>query len=337
MKMVELSCPNIFLQKFLITMTQNLLRLSFLFIFSSTVFLFDSLGQSDSVKVLQFQKSGIAKLGTGLAEFSIPAGFKFLDPAQSAYVLQDLWGNPPSPTYGMIFPEYANDTFPTTWAIEISYSDEGHVDDGDASEIDYNDLLEQLKESAKEEGEARKSEGYPAYELLGWASPPFYDATNKKLHWAKLLKFDGDTTQTLNYNIRVLGRTGVLVLNAIGSPADLNEINQSLDGILKGVNFTKGNTYADYQEGIDKKASYGIAGLIAGGILAKTGILAKLGIFFAKFAKLIFIGIAAAAGGLWKWITGKKSAKKEEEPKLPAREENPEPPEQNSEQGPSVS
>jgi uncharacterized membrane-anchored protein len=227
----------------------------------------------------------------------------------------------------MLFPEYANDTFPTSWAIEISYSDEGHIDDEDATDTVYDELLESLKESAKEETEIRKKEGYPTYALLGWASPPFYDAANKKLHWAKLLKFDSDSGQTLNYNIRILGRTGVLVLNAIGTPADLNEINQSLQPILKGVNFSKGNTYADYKEGIDKKASYGIAGLIAGGVLAKTGLLAKLGLFFVKFAKLIFLALAGAIGGLWKWFFGKKKEKENpEENKLPPCEtaENPE-------------
>ena len=128
-----------------------------------------------------------------------------------------------------------------------------------------------------------------------------------------MLKFEGDSVQTLNYNIRVLGRSGVLVLNAIGSPSDLNEISQSLDPVLKGVNFTSGNTYADYKEGIDKKASYGIAGLIAGGILAKTGILAKMGIFIVKFAKLIFAGLAAAVAAFWRWLSKKKKEKRKQE------------------------
>ena len=114
-----------------------------------------------------------------------------------------------------------------------------------------------------------------------------------------------------------------MVLNAIGTPSDLQEINESLSDILQSVNFTAGNTYADYKEGVDKKASYGIAGLIAGGVLAKTGILAKIGIFLVKFSKFIFIGIAAAAGSIWKWVTGRRNAKKEEEEnQLPPAAEN---------------
>ncbi|HOY97219.1 MAG TPA: DUF2167 domain-containing protein [Catalimonadaceae bacterium] len=266
----------------------------------------DSTTANTAYQVLQFQNEGTARLGSGLAQIRIPKGFKYLDPKQSHYVLETLWQNPPSPTMGMLFPDYANDTFPATWAIEISYSDEGHVDDEDAADIDYEDLLEQMQEEAEDGNEARKEAGYQTISLLGWASTPFYDAKNKKLHWAKRLRFGTDSTETLNYNIRVLGKAGVLVVNAIGSPEDLPEIKQELDGILTAVDFTEGNAYADYKEGVDKKASYGIAGLIAGGILMKTGLLAKIGIFLLKFSKLIIVGLVAGASALWKWITGKK-------------------------------
>jgi uncharacterized membrane-anchored protein len=279
----------------------------FLFLFSAVGFAQDS-SSTQTLRILSYQKSGTARLGTGLAEIKIPAGYKFLDAEQSNYVLTTLWGNPPSETFGMLFPDYASDTIPTTWAIEMSYSDEGHIDDGDAEDIDYDELLTGLQEGAAEETEQRKKEGYATYKLLGWASKPYYDSKNKKLHWAKRLKFDTDSSETLNYNIRILGKEGVLVLNAIGSPSDLDEINKDLPGILPSVNFVSGNTYADYKEGVDKKASYGIAGLIAGGILMKTGLLAKLGIFFAKFAKLIIVGLIAAFGGLWKWFKGRNSS-----------------------------
>jgi uncharacterized membrane-anchored protein len=283
--------------------SQSILLAFYLLFFSFSLKAQDS---TLSFQVLRFQKEGTARLGSGLAQIRIPKGFKYLDPKQSHYVLETLWENPPSPTMGMLFPEYANDTFPATWAIEISYSDEGHVDDEDAADIDYDDLLEQMKDEAEEGNEARKQAGYQSISLLGWASTPFYDAKNKKLHWAKRIRFGTDSAETLNYNIRILGKAGVLVVNAIGSPEDLPEIKQELDGILTAIDFTEGNAYADYKEGVDKKASYGIAGLIAGGILMKTGLLAKIGIFLLKFSKLIIVGLIAGASALWKWITGKK-------------------------------
>lgn len=274
---------------------------SFLF---SAVFI-QSFAQTDSIRILKFQKSGKAIIGPGLAKLEIPPGFKYLDADQSRYVLNILWGNPPSETLGLLFPEFANDTVPDTWAIDIAYSDEGHIDDEDANEIDYDELLTNMQEGAKEAAEERKKQGYAPFEILGWASPPFYDVQAKKLHWAKKLKFEGEEGVTLNYNIRVLGKAGVLELNAIGSLEDLPEINQNLKPILSSINFTKGNGYSDFVEGVDKKATYGIAGLIAGGVLMKTGILAKIGLVVVKFGKFILMALIAGAGAIYKWVTGK--------------------------------
>ena len=49
-----------------------------------------------------------------------------------------------------------------------------------------------------------------------------------------------------------------------------------------------------------------IGGLIAGGILAKTGLLAKLGLIFAKFAKVIILAIAGLGGAIMKFFRGNK-------------------------------
>ena len=51
--------------------------------------------------------------------------------------------------------------------------------------------------------------------------PPSYDAAAHKLYWAKELMFGTDMDHTLNYNIRVLGRRGVLVLNAVAEMKQL--------------------------------------------------------------------------------------------------------------------
>ena len=277
---------------------------------SSTVITLDSTGAlvSDSftMQLLNYDTVGSVDLGKGIGKLEIPAGFKYLNPTQSNYVLADLWGNPPSETEGMIFPAEAGPFYPATWAIEITYEEEGHVKDDDAKDIDYDDLLEDMQKQVSEGNTYRKEAGYPAIELLGWASPPYYDETAKKLHWAKRLQFEHDSTETLNYNIRILGREGVLVLNAIGGMDQLDEIKVNVDAILASVNFSEGNRYEDFDESTDKLAAYGVGGLIAGGILAKTGLLAKIGLIFAKFAKVIIIGGIAAGGALIRFFTGKK-------------------------------
>lgn len=269
----------------------------------TTVLNADSLG----LQILNYDTAGTIQLHEGLATFNIPAGFKYLNPTQSAYVLADLWGNPPSETSGMIFPSDASPIFPGVWAIEISYEEEGHVKDGDAKDIDYKDLLDEMQDQVKDANEHRKEQGYASVELLGWASDPYYDQTAKKLHWAKRLQFEGDSSETLNYNIRILGREGVLVLNAIGDMNQLDEIKQNIDVILASTNFSQGHRYEDFNESTDKLAAYGIGGLIAGGLLAKTGFFAKIGLIFAKFAKVIVIGAVALGGVAYRFFKGKSA------------------------------
>jgi uncharacterized membrane-anchored protein len=266
---------------------------------------------SDSItfQTLNYDTAGTVAIGLGLANFQIPKGFKFLNAKQSAYVLHDLWGNPPAETLGMIFPEDASDILPNTWAIEITYDEDGHVKDDDAKDIKYDELLEQMQKELEEVNPERKKQGYPTVELTGWASPPFYDADAKKLHWAKKLRFEGDSLETLNYNIRILGRKGVLVLNAIGGMDKLFEIKSHIKPVLASVNFVDGNQYSDFNSSTDKVAAYGLVGLIAGGVLAKTGLFAKLGLVLLKFAKVIVLAVGGAFAAIVKWFKGRNDDK----------------------------
>jgi uncharacterized membrane-anchored protein len=81
--------------------------------------------------------------------------------------------------------------------------------------------------------------------------------------------------------------------------------------ILGSTNFNQGQRYADFNEDTDKLAEYGIGGLIVGGVLAKTGILAKIGIFLLKIIKPLIVGVIALFGFLGKRLFGRK--KEEEE------------------------
>ncbi len=246
---------------------------------------------------------GKISLENGLAEIDIPEGYKFLNAEQSNYVLSDLWGNPPSEVLGLLFPKNINpidDNF--TYAVEVTYSNDGYIDDEDAKDLDYDDLLEEMQEDTDAENPERKKLGYPEMELVGWASKPYYDVEEKKLHWAKELRFEGEEENTLNYNIRVLGRKGYLNLNAIGTIDILPEFKNDVDEILNSVHFTEGNKYADFNPDIDEVAAYGIGGLIAGKLLAKAGFFALI----LKFWKIIALGTVGAFSIFKKKIFGSK-------------------------------
>ena len=236
---------------------------------------------------LKYQQGEIDLRG-GLATLTVPKEFNFLDSTDAETVLVKLWGNPPSEEkpLGLLIPAGMTPISSNCWVVTISYDDDGYVKDDDASKINYDDLLKQMKKEVVEDSKSRREKGYPGIELVGWAEPPRYDAATHKMYWAKRFKVDGETVDTLNYDIRMLGRKGVLELNAISSVDQLPEIDAQTPQILGMVDFKEGNRYADFDPKVDKVATYGLAALVAGGALAAA---AKLG-----FLKLLWVGILAA-------------------------------------------
>lgn len=261
----------------------------------------------DSVQSAMKWQTNTVTLSNGVARLKIPQGFKFLNPEQSQYVLHDLWGNPPRPdVLGMIFPENSNPFTDSSFAFIISYDEEGYVKDKDADKIDYDDMFKEMKAGESDINEKRKAEGYEPIFMVGWAQKPYYDKTNKVLHWAKELNFGDAESSTLNYEVRVLGRKGILSLNAIAAMNELPLVKANIDQVLKIPEFTEGNRYADFNESTDKVAEYGIGALVAGGILAKTGMLGVIGKFLLAAWKFIAIGVVALWGVTKRFFTGKK-------------------------------
>ena len=193
----------------------------------------------------------------------------------------DLWGNPPESVgevLGSIVPAGVSILSAESWLIIVSYDDSGHIDDADAAGIDYAELLSDMQQSTRENSEERVKQGYEKLELVGWAEAPHYDSQAKKIYWAKQLKFgDAPPPDTLNYNIRALGRTGFLDLTAVAGMNQLPMINSRVNEILGTVSFNIGNRYEDFDSTSDHVAEYGIAGLIAGGVLAKAGFFKAAG------------------------------------------------------------
>lgn len=263
----------------------------------------------DSVRSALKYETGTINLPNKVAKLSVPAGFKFLNAAQSKYVITELWGNPPREDVdGMIFPVNADPFSDSSYAFIVSYDAMGYVKDEDADEMDYDKLLKQMQEEEPEENKERVKKGYSTIHMVGWAQKPYYDKENKVLHWAKELKFGDDGgVHTLNYDVRILGRKGILSLNAVGTMAELPLVKKDIDQVLHMATFTEGNAYKDFDSNIDEVAAWTIGGLVAGKLLAKAGILVLL----AKFWKLIAVGVVAAGGFIMKLIKRKKNEEPE--------------------------
>lgn len=258
---------------------------------------------------LSFQQGKISLPG-GLATLDLPPTFRYLDPADTEKVLVDGWGNPPGKsTLGMIVPAATSLLSVAGWGVIVTYAADGHVNDSDADAIKYDELLKEMQDGVAAGNEERKQAGYPALALVGWAEPPRYDKASHKLYWAQELRTAGDQGNGLNYNIRVLGREGVLVLNAVAGMDQLDKIRGEMKQVTAFSDFTPGNRYADFNSATDKTADYGIAALVAGGAAAKMGLFGKLLVFVLAFKKLFIIGLGVLGIGLARFFSRKPAAK----------------------------
>jgi uncharacterized membrane-anchored protein len=249
-----------------------------------------------------------AALHPQTGRIAIPAAHVTLDLGRSYYflpssdakrVLTEGWGNPPeqvSEVLGMIFP--AGKTFhDPTWGAVIQYENSGHVSDKDAATQDYDSVLADMKSGEEEENKKAAEQGYAGSHLVGWAQAPTYDSSAKTLIWARDIKFDNSQEDTLNYDVRTLGRTGVLSLNMVDTMSNLQAVRDAAKSLGSTVKFDAGSAYADYDPSTDKLADYGLAGLVAAGVgvavAKKAGLLAVLLIFAKKAIAFIAAGFVA--------------------------------------------
>jgi uncharacterized membrane-anchored protein len=250
-------------------------------------------------------QTGDIMLPNKVATLHLGEKYRYLDPGETSKLLM-AWGNEAdNTTQGTIIPADVDPMSETGWAVILTYDDDGHIDDSDAAEIDYDDMLKDMKEGTEDHNAARKQAGFEAVHLVGWAEAPHYDAATKKLYWAKELNFEGSPAHTLNYDVRVLGREGVLSMNAVASMAQMQQIRTEMRPLIDVAEFNEGYRYAEFNAKTDRMAEYGLGALIAAGVGAKLGLFAKLGALLLAFKKFVIIGVIAL-GGLLAKLFGKK-------------------------------
>jgi uncharacterized membrane-anchored protein len=251
-------------------------------------------------------KRGRISLPGDVATLDVPEGFRYLSPEQADKILVEAWGNPPgTKTLGMLFPSDVSPLSEEGWGVVITYSEDGHVDDGDASGIDYDEMLKQMKEGTAENNKEREKQGYEPMTLHGWAAAPHYDASSHKLYWAREFSVPSSPQHALNYDIRILGRKGVLSFNAVATMSRLGDIEQSMRQVMAFSDFNAGQRYADFDSKTDNLAAYGIGALVAGKIAAKVGFF-KLILGALIAAKKLVIVAVVAVGGFIARLLGRK-------------------------------
>lgn len=224
-----------------------------------------------------------AQLGTE-AHITIPEGYRFTS-RKGTQTLMQLYGNLLTQMeQGYVEPVDDDES----WFVVFEYENSGYVKDDEKGDIDADAILAEFKEGDKAANEERQKMGMPALNTVGWLVPPYYNDKTHNLEWALLLESEGQ--QNVNYNIRLLGREGSMNVTVVMGTEEFKAVQDKIPALLEGFAFKPGRTYAEYKEG-DKLADYGLMALLGVGAL---GVGATI---FAKFGKVIFAAIAAAAVG----------------------------------------
>ena len=235
------------------------------------------------------------------ALLKLPEGHAFIPQPQAGKLLNAM-GNPgqDSRLVGLIFPQNK-----AGWFMTVRYEDSGHIKDDDARDWNADELLKSYKEGTESANEERQKMGVPALEVLGWAEKPAYDAATHRLVWAMTSREKGAPAgepQSVNYNTYVLGREGYYMLNLVTGLDQLPQHKPAAHAMLAALNFNDGQRYADFNRSTDRMAEYGLAALVVGVAAKKLGLIAAAGLFLAKFAKVIFLGLAVAGAGFTKFF-----------------------------------
>jgi uncharacterized membrane-anchored protein len=247
-------------------------------------------------------------VGRNVAGLNLPDGLIFAGEKDTKRLLERVGNVVDGSEVGLVTSKAEGEN----WFIVFEWDDVGYVKDDEKDEIDADALLESIREATEASNEERVKLGGGALHVVGWSEPPHYDDRSHNLTWAVVARDDaGD--QVVNYNVRVLGRSGVMSVTLVDDPANLQAAKPQVDRVISALTYKPGKTYAEWVPG-DKVAAYGLTALVAAGAGAaavKTGLLAVLLKFLGKAWKLVAVGVAAVGAGavkIWNALRGRASA-----------------------------
>jgi uncharacterized membrane-anchored protein len=239
---------------------------------------------------------GPAKVSLGVqAELELPQGYQFADGPATQKLMARMGNHVSRREVGLVAPSRQD----ADWILVFEYDPVGYVKDDEKNKIDKDALLASIREGTEQGNKRRKQVGVPGLHVQGWFEEPHYDDTSHNLVWA-LAARDDENNDVVNYNMRLLGRQGVMSVTLVDSPAGLATSREEAEGLMAAFSYKPGKTYAEFRPG-DKVAQYGLVALVAGGAgaaAAKLGVFAALGKLLAKGGKAIVAAVVVALAGL---------------------------------------
>jgi uncharacterized membrane-anchored protein len=235
----------------------------------------------------------------------IPADYLFIPKAEATRIMRALGNIVGEQSFlGLVVGTKQSDQ----WFVVARYIKEGYIKDGDAKEWNADDLLQQFKQGTEQANRDRAKRGFPEVEILGWVEKPAYDPDSHRLVWSMLSKQKDESDSSLrgiNYNTYALGRDGYFSLNLVTNSNRIDWDKAVAGTLLAALSYNPGKQYEDFNVATDHIAEYGLAALIGGVVAKKLRLLALIGVFVLKFAKVIGVAALAFGGGIWRFFRRK--------------------------------
>ncbi|WP_127585702.1 DUF2167 domain-containing protein [Paenibacillus koleovorans] len=233
--------------------------------------------------------------------------FVFLNGEDTKTIMKSFGDIPFGNEIGSVYPVDSNQN----WALYLEYTESGHIKDDEKAKIDANALLDSYRKGTEKQN-ARLSADRQL-EITGWDVKPFYDESLHSLAWSLAAREKQSGVELVNYDERILTRTGYISAILVTDPANRSHDQQVVAReILPKITQKPGQRYEDFNSSTDKVSQYGLTALILGGaglaVAKKAGLLAVILLLFKKF----WIVVLAIFGGGWKWLKGRLARKKAE-------------------------
>ena len=230
--------------------------------------------------------------------------YYFLDAKDAQNILVNAWDNPKdvaAGTIGLVFPKGGHFYDENGWAAVVTYEASGFIRSEHHEKSDFDQVEKAIRDGEAASNAARQKVKAAPIHFVGWAQPPTYDDAKHAVIWARDLKFGGQDVDTLNYDVRVLGRRGYLSLNMVSVMPQLAAVRTAATDLERTAQFQAGSRYDDFNIATDKTSQLGLVGLVAAGagaVLAqKLGLFAVVLLFLKK--GLVLIVAAVSGGAAW--------------------------------------
>ena len=109
------------------------------------------------------KQTGDVVIAPAKATLHLGDRYYFLPAEDAKKVLTQVWGNPAdavSDVLGLVLPK-GTTASDNVWGAVVTYEDTGYVSDKDAADQDYEKVLSDMRDAAKERNEERKSRAFP--------------------------------------------------------------------------------------------------------------------------------------------------------------------------------